>query len=526
MRRLAALSIILIVLIVMAITVSAMPATAAGLDLKSMILMPGALAQAHAKEEQNCEACHSSFDKSAQNSKCLACHEPIADDQKHKTGFHGLAAMASTGDCKSCHTDHKGRNYNIVPLDVDLFDHTYTDFPLLGKHLNTTCQSCHKAGTAFRDAAGACYGCHQDQDKHHGALGKECGDCHEPDAWNKPAAFDHDSTDFPLQGHHKKLQCGSCHAGEQYSFENKECIGCHQLRDVHLGRYGKDCQRCHNQEKWSSPVFDHTAETKFALTGAHQRSSCQACHFGDLKEKKPSTECVSCHRSSDIHTGRHGDHCESCHNTSRWNEARFNHSKDANWPLLGKHEKLACLQCHQGSLQDSPGTRCIDCHRANDVHKSDALADCGTCHQPSGWNNTAGFDHELTRFPLEGMHAVAACQGCHSNHEFQQASKDCVDCHRTEDAHKSALGEQCGTCHTPNGWMLWTFDHDRATDFKLGGAHANLSCASCHQGKDAADVPRDCGGCHAQNDRHEGKFGPDCGRCHSTKAFGDIQWRK
>ncbi|MEZ5571404.1 MAG: cytochrome c3 family protein [Halioglobus sp.] len=500
--------------------------SADSLDIKSMILMPGPLTLSHAKEEKNCDSCHSNFDKSAQNSKCLTCHEPVAEDQQLKKGFHGLDAMASKNECKSCHTDHKGRDFNIVPFDIDIFDHTHTDFPLLGKHASAACGSCHLPNTAFRDTATTCYGCHREQDKHRGSLGEECGDCHSSDAWNKPETFDHDSTEFPLHGSHVELQCSSCHAGGQYTFDNTQCVACHQLRDVHLGRYGQDCQRCHSEENWTSPVFDHAAETQFPLRGAHHSLTCQACHFGDLKQTKLSTQCVSCHRSSDIHTGRHGDKCDSCHNTTNWDEARFDHAKEANWPLLGKHEKLSCLQCHQGSLKDSPGNQCIDCHRADDAHKTQALNSCGACHQPTGWRDTDGFDHELAQFPLEGMHAVVPCQGCHESDEFHEAKKECVDCHDAEDPHKSALGQQCGSCHTPNGWLLWTFDHNNATDFRLDGAHAHLSCGSCHRGKEAADVPGDCAGCHASEDRHEGRFGRDCSRCHSTESFGAVQWRK
>ena len=119
MRRLA---VILFILALIAGLLVAEPSLAEGLSLKSMILMPGPLAPAHAKEEKNCEACHSSFDKSAQDSLCLACHEDIAADREAGRAFTA-AGLASTAGCRSCHTDHKGRDYNIVPLDQDIFDH-------------------------------------------------------------------------------------------------------------------------------------------------------------------------------------------------------------------------------------------------------------------------------------------------------------------------------------------------------------------------------------------------------------------
>ena len=161
MRR---LPVMLFILAIVTGLLVAEPSLAEGLSLKSMILMPGPLTAAHAKEEKNCEACHSSFDKSAQNSLCLACHEAIAADREAREGFHGRSDLASTASCKSCHTDHKGRDYNIVPLDQDIFDHASADFALSGKHASTPCEGCHQADTKFRETPDECYACHQEQD--------------------------------------------------------------------------------------------------------------------------------------------------------------------------------------------------------------------------------------------------------------------------------------------------------------------------------------------------------------------------
>lgn len=510
----------------MACVLTSVATNAEGLSLKSMILMPGPLTESHAGEEANCEACHSSFDKSAQDSLCLACHEDIAADRDQGMGFHGRAELASSKICKDCHTDHKGRDYNIVAMDQDIFDHESTDFSLSGKHASVPCENCHQADTSFRDTPGACYDCHQQQDQHGDSLGRACGDCHTAQGWNKPTSFDHSETDFSLQGEHETLPCGSCHAGEKYQFEATECVSCHQLRDVHLGRYGQNCDRCHSERDWTANSFDHGAETSFALSGAHRDSACKSCHFGDLKDNAPATQCSACHSSNDIHAGRHGKECANCHNTRDWTTTLFDHGEKASWPLTGKHRDLSCLQCHQGSLEDELGSDCKLCHRADDVHRSEQMGECDSCHQTSGWGNSSHFDHELTRFPLEGMHAIATCESCHSSHEYQLAQRSCINCHQGEDAHKSALGEQCESCHTPNAWALWSFDHDSATDFPLAGAHAGLSCGSCHQGNSAEDVPRDCASCHSGDDRHNGSFGRGCERCHSSDSFGDIQWRK
>jgi len=48
-----------------------------------------------------------------------------------------------------------------------------------------------------------------------------------------------------------------------------------------------------------------------------------------------------------------------------------------------------------------------------------------------------------------------------------------------------------------------------------------LECKSCHvKSADEVKLPTDCGSCHARDDAHDGGFGKDCGRCHSS-----LSWR-
>lgn len=493
-------------------------------DLKSMILMPGPLSAPHAEEEKECDSCHSKFDQSAQDSLCLDCHKPVNKDILRKKGFHGRSPVASKASCKSCHRDHKGREFDMVPLNKDSFDHNYTDFLLRGKHEAVSCAACHTEED-FRSASSECSDCHSQESPHGEAFANKCANCHQAESWHKLTSFDHSTTEFPLQGHHQKLGCNSCHAGEQYSFESNTCLDCHKPNDVHLGNYGAECSRCHTETAWPEISFRHDIETEFSLTGAHQQTTCKACHYNGLADNQPDRECSSCHLASDIHAGRHGKQCDSCHSTLQWTDSKFDHGKESSWPLTGKHAKTTCLQCHRGTLSDKLDTGCISCHSDKDAHQSSRLKDCADCHQTSGWNETDFFDHELTAFPLEGLHAIVPCQSCHESSLFSQAKSDCQECHQHEDPHKSALGKTCSSCHNPNAWRLWSFDHNETTNFELAGSHENLSCTSCHLGKDADDVPHSCAGCHAAEDRHDGNFGNNCGQCHTDHSFGDIQWQ-
>jgi hypothetical protein len=141
-----------------------------------------------------------------------------------------------------------------------------------------------------------------------------------------------------------------------------------------------------------------------------------------------------------------------------------------------------------------------------------------------GWRNGVVFDHDLSRFPLLGMHAAAPCEACHTSTTFQDAETKCLSCHEGDDAHERKLGNDCARCHNPNSWSRWHFDHGTETKFPLLGAHEGLNCLGCHTRETRGRVrqPSDCASCHSFDDVHDGGFGRDCGRCHSDVRWGDV----
>ena len=58
----------------------------------------------------------------------MDCHDVVADDVTGGAGFHGRHPDASTAQCKTCHSDHLGRDADVVGLNEDTFDHGMTDF--------------------------------------------------------------------------------------------------------------------------------------------------------------------------------------------------------------------------------------------------------------------------------------------------------------------------------------------------------------------------------------------------------------
>ena len=497
-------------------------ALAQDMSIKQRILMPGPVIEGHAKFEAQCDDCHASFEKSGMTTLCLDCHDEIRADRKSREGFHGQSPLAGNKPCNTCHTDHLGRDADIIAIQIDAFDHQWTRFPLVGSHAPLACGSCHVQDKKFREAEPECISCHKEDDFHKGALGTECKTCHQPKSWQQRIEFDHNTTDFALEGMHTEVACSGCHAGQIYEFEETTCVSCHKAIDVHGGKNGKECENCHAVEGWDKRIFDHST-TDFPLQNQHAELPCKACHMDGVVKKDTSTECVSCHRNDDIHLGRNGEQCDTCHNTKEWVKFSFNHLHETGFPINGRHEKLACTQCHTGALTDSLPRDCGSCHAADDPHKTSEMQVCATCHITDNWNTINHFDHNFTDFPLVGLHQIVPCQNCHIGNQFAGTQNQCVDCHKADDHHGGGLGDQCQTCHTPNAWNLWEFDHEQFTGYALLGSHEALACDSCHEpGSKPSNTPNVCGKCHERQDIHNGGFGLDCGRCHSQDKFFEL----
>jgi hypothetical protein len=487
------------------------------------LMMPGKVIQGHAKYEEKCNSCHQPFSKEKQSTLCRDCHKEVDADIMSRHGLHGRAETRET-ECSHCHTDHIGRDADVIQLDRETFDHSTTDYSLRGAHTIVRCKGCHIREKEYRGTASTCVSCHEKDDIHKGILGEECTDCHTERAWRRPD-FDHDKTDFALREKHAELDCNSCHVNQVYKDTTQQCHGCHLLNDVHAGRYGEQCSDCHSEKDWGKTHFDHRRDTSYPLQGRHRSTKCDACHNGNLYKEKLNTKCNSCHRNDDEHSGRYGKQCGSCHTPADWKEAKFDHTGKTDFQLRGKHDEVSCTACHKGDAHNEKlETNCYSCHAADDVHKGEEGQQCQQCHDEQNWGGKIRFDHDMASFPLIGMHAVVPCEECHINAEFKTATNDCNDCHHPEDVHEQRLGLNCESCHNPNGWSLWEFDHDSLTEFPLDGAHAGIDCLSCHETEatDGIEQSSWCADCHRKDDVHDGEFGRNCERCHNAKSFDAV----
>ncbi|MFZ2989045.1 cytochrome c3 family protein [Ideonella sp.] len=499
------------------------PALGQGLE---SALSPGPLTQAHAKWQNDCASCHVRFDRAGQDKLCLDCHKPVAADLRDKTGWHGRQKPQA---CRSCHTDHKGRDVKIAPLDTRQFDHSATDWPLRAAHGALACTACHREGKAWREAPQACSSCHGKDDVHKGGLGAACADCHTERSW-KEARFDHSRTRFALKDQHAQVGCQSCHKDQHYRDTPSACVACHRADDKHKGRYGERCESCHDAKVWKSSSFNHDAETRYPLRGKHRAARCDSCHTGKLYGDKPATDCVACHRKDDKHQASLGTECAACHSETSWKAVqRFDHDR-SRFPLLGQHEKAECKSCHQTdaaglAVYRNTPTACVACHRRDDKHEKTLGEACGACHGERSWK-IGRFDHSVSRFALQGAHAAPAvqCSACHTGlTRFRDTPRDCIGCHRQADKHAGQLGERCDSCHNDRRWKETRFDHGRAR-FALLGAHVKLECKACHASPRYRDAPSDCLGCHRKDDQHRGRLGERCDSCHNARHWSLVQF--
>jgi len=438
----------------------------------------------------------------------------------------------------------------VAPLAVksqSIFEKLVMPGPLIQGHekLEKNCGSCHESFSR-QSQKRLCLDCHKDvaedaagKKGFHGrqpeVAANECRHCH-TDHKGRAAdivrfdreTFNHAFADFALEGAHKSAPCEGCHkAGTKFRAAPGRCVACHKAAEPHKGRLGDDCGACHGVDSWSRvKPFDH-AKTRFPLAGAHARVACAVCHAGERYKNLPAN-CSSCHGQEDAHNGRYGGKCETCHGQAKWKAARFDHAKSTKFPLAGAHATVRCDACHAGDLyRDKLSSACAACHKTDDPHKGQLGPRCEQCHNEASWRRKVAFDHDITRFPLIGKHAVLPCEECHKTTAFKDTPRACAECHK-DGHHEGRLGPRCAECHNPAGWERWRFDHDALTKFPLTGAHEGLHCHACHAAKGVtkAAASTACADCHMGDDAHQGAFGRACEKCHSTVSFRDAMGRR
>ena len=496
---------------------------------------PGPLARAHQDLEGTlkCTQCHGGGAADAMPARCLACHKDVSWLAERNRGFHGTVRVKAQR-CAACHPDHAGTDFQLVKWpegSAERFDHRRAGWALEQSHGRLACEKCHKptgrVSPSAKLAAGGrsrwtglettCSSCHEDI--HRGALGERCVACHDAGKWTLTPGFRHDTTDYPLTGRHRETKCDQCHLDRRFV--------------VRVDGAGKPI-----------PVY----------------------------RPLPHQTCASCHK--DIHAGRFGANCVSCHTTDGFkaiSPTGFDHAR-TRFPLKGRHSAVKCAACHKDFTTETgrrpASATCGACHA--DAHAGTATlrskpADCAACHAENGFSPSTFplASHQNSRYPLEGKHAAAKCGACHVKESAATAAARlgsakvvlrpvfdrCQSCHQDEHGGQLIGGPDqgdCAACHQPAAWKPSTVD--RAAHAKLGlvldGRHGEVGCRACH-GKERPGlkplasrtggfgrsgfvfkgIEADCVGCHL--DPHLGRFQANgarpapngCLTCHGMTAF-------
>ena len=310
-------------------------------------------------KEVDCEKCHAKeiieakeFQKftGLKFNNCIDCHLDIHNGKFGKK-------------CENCHTVGSFKNVK----NLKSFDHSKTNFSLVGKHRPLSCNKCHTKGIRVKLNSQQCIDCHTDF--HKGAFTtnnkvEDCSTCHNEFGFS-PSLFtieNHMQSRFKLMGSHFAVPCNECHIVKnewKFKFNNIECEMCHNnVHKTSLSSYAKkieNCETCHSSEKWSKINFDHN-QTNFELVGKHAVVKCSNCHFED-KEKnqfiKVSKNCETCHQDKhgEQFNSKGENRCAHCHTPLKWNIDNFDHSQ-TRFVIDGAHKDVKCIECHKPFEKD------------------------------------------------------------------------------------------------------------------------------------------------------------------------------
>jgi len=296
-----------------------------------------------------CSDCHADDISKFDPQTCDTCHRQM------DLGFMTAHIISYGSTCLDCHD-------GVDSLVTD-FNHNRFEFKITGKHDGLDCAKCHLDARTISDFQAPlqdCYSCHHNDDPHEGRFGRDCAACHSVNGW-KPAKFDHNLSDFKLEGAHAETRCEECHVNNVYKGTPTDCYSCHQQDDEHGGRFGTDCSICHIPTSWDNLTFDHNAT--FPLTGAHVSVACELCHVDNQFQGLP-TACAGCHGDPVFHSGMFGLDCVACHTTNNW-YAPYNgpHPGIADEGGRGvNHGGASCRDCHTQTLHTAT---CTVCHNSN-----------------------------------------------------------------------------------------------------------------------------------------------------------------
>lgn len=340
-------------------------------------------------KQVKCSDCHGLKDKPSskqifkfkefESEFCIDCHTNVHT--------HQFSSKFATQKCSLCHSTQNFKN-------LLSFDHSKTNYPLVGEHAKIKCNDCHKPTTEKIILKWPNF-----KSKLH----------------SKTKSIFKTKFLFP-------------------ELNDQKCLSCHS--DYHKGQLSLNCTNCHNEKTWKPDNFNHNSQSRYKLIGKHQNVDCKECHVTTketvkfknqlrmvIRYKPLSALCFDCHK--DPHKGNLGTSCQECHTENNWKSTKDFHK---NFTLTGVHYTLSCIECHkEGKKLSGLSQQCLSCHQKDDVHNG-MLPNCKTCHTQHFWEATQ-FKHSMTKFPLRGAHRTLECASCHTTGIYKGLSSSCFSCH-------------------------------------------------------------------------------------------------
>ncbi|HEY5574353.1 MAG TPA: cytochrome c3 family protein [Anaerolineales bacterium] len=283
-------------------------------------------------------------------------------------------------------------------------------------------------------------------------------------------------------------------------------------------------------------------------------TQCAACHAPIWSGQQMGDRCLVCHTElthnpTEFHNimlaeGKKTP-CYHCHTEHDGPQAPLTFFYLENFPhqevgySLRAHQKMddgttfACSDCHEEAITTFNQIVCEDCHNELEpeflaVHTHVFGQECLACHDGLDTYGE-GFDHNLSKFPLQGKHAPLECGDCHSEArslaDLQMVPVDCAACHAEPAFHKSLFNGDCAVCHGTAYWR--PAEYAQAHTFPVDhGEHGRNVCQVCHE--DNLQTYK-CYGCHEHTPsnveskhREEGISDfKNCVKCHATGHEGE-----
>ena len=478
-----------------------------------------------------CADCHKTLRYKDAPRDCYGCHKK---DDKHKLTF-GVA-------CESC---HNARAWGIWD-----YDHTRrAKYQLDGAHAKLACETCHTrpapAGKPSAEVGNTCLSCHRRDDKHDGAFGSVCEQCHSTDNWKRirnrvgmsPGRSDgvgERARCFqpPEPRHRTRVASMNGLSSMQAAYRRaRAALALLLWLFLSLGTQGALAQGAGQKN------FDHL-KTGFALTGKHLQTSCESCHQNGIFKGTPR-ECALCHvsgmRSARGNVVMPQQHlptrltCSSCHNTETFIGAKFNHAGVA---------PGSCQSCHSSGLSTSKPASHIQ-----------TTASCDTCHRTNAWSPAANFDHTgVVPGTCTSCHGAGRATAKAAQHMPTNANQSCDDCHKsfstwrpTAWSHTQMLvNGQCASCHS-GGYPPADGRPANHVPYASIASMASANCDACHKGSFSSwangrvhanfSVTGNCASCHSgaflnavgkpNNTIHTGAT--TCESCHNASGWAGAK---